>query len=126
MIIAPETVILTSQSRKVSPRSALSSDKYNTFVNETGADLRNIKIQLNRVLDTINTGTIENKVWDNISDVDNNHGIDAVSIYWDSTAGESTRKSIYEHVEEIRINLSAEIVSTSTAESILQPSRWVG
>ncbi len=121
-MIAPNTVVLVSEQRTVSPRSSMSSTMYNDLVNQTGADLINIKTQLNRIFEGIKTGSDVTKVWaDNTNSSSSNHGIDATALYWDSSVA-GTKQSIYEYINALSTALTADLRDTTAAEISFDPT----
>ena len=123
---APNSVILVSQYKTVSPRSPANSNFINDLVGQTGADLNNLKSQFNKLLTGVEKGVDETIAWGN-----EGHGLDAHSLFYDSTATTGTYfdaaaglpKSIHDIVGEIEttitelpteINITAEQVSFDT------------
>ena len=120
-MIAPNTVVLVSQSKTVSPRSPMSSATYNDLVSETGADLVNLKTQLNRILEGITKGADVTKVWkDTTSPSTDEHGIDATALYWDSSV--DTPTSIHDKVTALEGTIAAKLAATSAALVTFDPS----
>ena len=78
--MAPKNVVLVSQNRTVSPRSPILSSNYNDFVKTTTKDLANLKTQLNAI--TTTALKLHTDAWLTTTGY---HGIDANTIYWDST-----------------------------------------
>lgn len=120
-MIVPNTVVLVSQNKTVSPRSPMSSATYNDLVNETGADLVNLKAQLNRILEGITKGADVTKIWaDSTSSSSSNHGIDATALYWDSSVGSPI--SIHDKVTILEGTITANLAATSAALVTFDPS----
>jgi len=95
---------------------------YNDLVNQTGADLINIRSQLNRILEGIKTGADVEKIWaDSTSSSSSNHGIDATALYWDSSVA-GTKQSIYEYVNALSATLTADLNDTDASEISFNPS----
>ncbi len=104
----PNSVILISQYKTVSPRSPANSNFINDLVGQTGADLNNLKNQFNKLLAGVQQGVDETEAWIN------GHGLDAHSLFYDSTvtsgahydSTNSMPKSIHEVVGQIETTIT--------------------
>jgi hypothetical protein len=116
---AAKSVVLVSRYKMVSPRSPISSDKWNDNVNEVGADLRSLTTQVNRILWAINTGADKEVIWKNSTVTEGEHGIDANALWWDSTA--DSKESIYAHVNTLSadiLNITGTVIPSLSAGNI--------
>jgi hypothetical protein len=102
----------------------MSSAIYNDLVNETAADLINVKSQLNRILEGITTGADATKVWEDTNNPSTDeHGIDATALYWDSSV--DTNTSIYDKVTAVEASVTANLaVKADTITFNTEQAGW--
>jgi hypothetical protein len=77
----PQNVVLVAQNKTVSPRQGIHSKDWNDHVRATTKDSSNIKTQLNGL--TLSALKLHDNAWVSTGTY---HGIDANTIYWNSTA----------------------------------------
>lgn len=111
----PQNVVLVGQNITVVPRQGIKSKDWNDHVRSTTKDCSNIKTQLNGLI--IPALKLHENAWIDTGDY---HGIDANTIYWDSTAAgtlEDPKLTIAEKVTAVETTLD-NFISNITASIV--------
>ena len=125
----PQSVVLVGQNITVVPRQGIKSKDWNDHVRTTTKDCSNIKTQLNGLITP--ALKLAPAAW---VDTGSYHGIDANTIYWDSTAAgtaEDPKLTIVEKVTGIETsldnlisNISASIVKFNHESAALSANAY--